>query len=74
MEMQPQPQKVCHFLTGKNQMNCLILARSTRKRRLMSILLCCLTVSNHNRPKSTIYSPKNESLAPEVSFSSIRLE
>ncbi|CAF1534376.1 unnamed protein product [Adineta ricciae] len=34
--------------------------RSSRKRRLMSILLCCLSVSNHNRPKTTIYSPKNE--------------
>ncbi len=29
----------------------------------MSILLCCLSVSNHNRPKSVVYSPKNETPA-----------
>lgn len=47
--------------------NFVCLARSGRKRRLMSFLLCCITASNHNRPKSAVYSPKNESLATEVS-------
>jgi RNA polymerase II subunit A small phosphatase-like protein len=39
--------------------------RSSRKRRLMSVLLCCLSVSNRNRPKSAIYLPKNETPANE---------
>ncbi len=34
----------------------------------MSILLCCLTVSTRNRPKSAVYSPKNESPASEVNI------
>ncbi|CAF0735652.1 unnamed protein product [Adineta steineri] len=33
--------------------------RATRKRRFMSILLCCLNVSNQSRPKSANYSPKS---------------
>jgi RNA polymerase II subunit A small phosphatase-like protein len=40
--------------------------RSNRKRRFMSILLCCLTVSNRNRPKSSIYSPKADTPASEL--------
>jgi RNA polymerase II subunit A small phosphatase-like protein len=40
--------------------------RSSRKRRLISVLLCCLSVSNRNRPKSAIYLPKNETPANEL--------
>jgi hypothetical protein len=47
-------------------LSCFFSARSNRKRRLMSILLCCLSVSNRNRPKSAIYSPKNEAPINEV--------
>lgn len=50
----------------------LFSARSSRKRRFMSVLLCCLSVSNRNRPKSAIYSPKNESPTNEVNISSLR--
>jgi len=44
-----------------------LLDRSNGKRRFVSLLLCCLSVSRRNRSKSAIYSPKSDTPAHEVS-------
>ena len=52
-----------------HQLSSHLLARSTRRRRFLSFLLCCLNVSKGNRSKSAIYSPSHDSTTNhEVKF------
>jgi len=44
-----------------------INSRSSRRRRLLSFLLCCLNVSKGNRTKNSIYSPSNDSATTQES-------